>query len=521
MVNQTLKRVLIIGSSDDLLYLIKFCIGQSLRDVEAARYAPAQGRPGEDYPWRDYHLVILELDLGLGSENGFDWLEEFAGYPYCPPTLVVTSYGTAEHRGRALRLGAVDYLDKHELSPSRFSKIVTQLLESGNHQAAAPSVDQAAMLEKTQSLHGSEARAKIDALRMESSEDGEPTIPDRTIPDRTIPDQTIPDQTIPDHTNPERTAGQIAEQKTEELINPAAGVRSSRTVPEHTESMLDPAVTVRSNVSAAPSILRGGQVGVPGYRIIRKIAEGGQASIYLAEHEEDGEQIVLKVLYILGEADQDTLRRFMREYKLISRLQHPNVVRIFERAFSSNFAYIAMEYFPDGDLKKRIKKGLSTDKVRGYMRQIVKGIGAAHELGIVHRDIKPGNILFREDDSLAVTDFGLSKALDDSAGSLTRSGSLLGTFYYISPEQIKEAPADFRSDLYSVGMVFYQMLTGTHPFRRKNASEILRAHIDAPVPSLPEALSEYQPIIDGLLAKDPDERFQTTQELLVGLNWGQ
>lgn len=242
------------------------------------------------------------------------------------------------------------------------------------------------------------------------------------------------------------------------------------------------------------------------------------SSIYLAEREEDQVQVVLKVLNIANVENQDTLRRFIREYRLIGQLDHPNIARIYERAFAKSYAYIAIEYCPNGDLAMRLKKPLPTETAVSYMRQIAEGIGAAHKVGIIHRDMKPGNILFRADDSLAITDFGIAKMLGDSS-ELTAVGQIVGTMFYISPEQIRGKGVNKYSDLYSLGVMFYKMLTGKFPFYGESVEQILQSHLTAPAPKLPEELASFQAIIDGLLAKDPDERFQNAEEFIVGLEW--
>jgi serine/threonine-protein kinase PpkA len=245
------------------------------------------------------------------------------------------------------------------------------------------------------------------------------------------------------------------------------------------------------------------------------------ASIYLAERDEDQLKVVLKVLSLNNNDDSSLLRRFMREYKLIAQVEHPNIVQIYERAFASSFAYIAMEYFSHGDLAERLKKGLDSRTAISYLHQITEGLGAAHAKGIVHRDMKPANILFRSEDNLAVTDFGIAKAAetDQLQKQLTVDGALMGTLYYISPEQILGREADQRSDLYSLGVIMYKMLTGNHPYVGSTPTEVFEGHLNVPVPLLPEKFSSLQPLLDGLLAKDVDERFQSTEDLLMGLNW--
>ncbi|MCS3902488.1 DNA-binding NarL/FixJ family response regulator [Methylohalomonas lacus] len=258
---------------------------------------------------------------------------------------------------------------------------------------------------------------------------------------------------------------------------------------------------------------------IPGYRLIKEIGHGGMSTVVLGERLEDNIHVVLKIMFTRGMEDPTALKRFMLEYNLLSDIDHPHVVRIYERAFAADFAYIAMEYFPAGDLTKRIKEGIRPAEALEYLRQMASGLGAVHERGIVHRDIKPGNILFKDDGSLTITDFGVAKRGEEDMEDITVNNMIVGTPYYISPEQGSGMKVDNRSDLYSLGVIFFQMLTGKRPYSGHSVSELLRAHVVEPIPQLPEYLGKYQPLVDGLLAKDPDERFQTSRELLIGIDW--
>ncbi len=263
----------------------------------------------------------------------------------------------------------------------------------------------------------------------------------------------------------------------------------------------------------------GSRLRVPGYRIISRVGEGGSATVFLAERMEDQLTVVLKVVFTAAcKRDPNLLRRFMQEYELIEEIQHKNVVRIHERAFAKEYAYIAMEHFPGGDLKQRIARGVSAESSLYYLRQICEGLMAAHLQDVVHRDLKPGNILFRGDDTLAITDFGIAKTLDEER-SFTRDDVILGTPYYLSPEQVRDGQIDQRSDLYSLGVVLYEMLTGQKPFQGDNVAMLIDAHLHAPIPKLEQDLAAFQPFIEGLLAKDPDERFQSAEEVLAAIDW--
>ena len=308
----------------------------------------------------------------------------------------------------------------------------------------------------------------------------------------------------------------LARRTAHESLDGDAGSRTGISR-EELRSMLSPD-TLKSARNVVGLQVDGTAIQVPGYRLVRRVARGGMATVFLAERLEDRLPVILKVLFTEGDNANVHLKRFMREYKLIGYLQHRHVARIYERAFATQFAYIAMEYFPSGDLAERIPLGVSLSNAIAYVRQIADGLRTVHGHGIVHLDLKPGNILFRDDDSLALTDFGIAREfrLDDS---FAEDDAILGTPYYMSPEQVTGTAVDERSDLYSVGVILFEMLTGRKPYEGDNIAMLVHAHMHEQVPRLPQQFAKVQPLLDGLLAKDPDERFQRVDELVAALEW--
>jgi FixJ family two-component response regulator/tRNA A-37 threonylcarbamoyl transferase component Bud32 len=256
---------------------------------------------------------------------------------------------------------------------------------------------------------------------------------------------------------------------------------------------------------------------IPGYRTLRKIGEGGMAQVYLAERERDGLQMVLKVLDPGLRRNATFLKRFEREFRLIASLENEYVARIYDHGFTGERPYIAMEYLSGGTLAARMREGLTSLVSLRVVSQIAKALDAIHAHDIVHRDLKPQNIIFRDTGRPVIVDFGLAKDLD-SDSHLTRAGEVMATPRYMSPEQCMGLEADARSDLYSLGAIFYEMLTGQRLFGDEGPAGLVYQHVHGPIPQLPERLAGYQTIIDRLLAKRPEQRFQSARELFATIS---
>ena len=253
-------------------------------------------------------------------------------------------------------------------------------------------------------------------------------------------------------------------------------------------------------------------------QLVAKLYSGDLSSVYLAESEDGSERIALKVLRHVPDAGGGRLfDRFLQEYEVIARVRHANVVRIFDLGIADDHAYLAMEYLAAGNLAERLRAPLEPWTAVDYARQIAGALEAIHHAGILHRDLKPANIMFRDDGSLALIDFGLAKQMRLHA-ALTGTGQIFGTPYYMSPEQGHAEPTDERSDLYGLGCIFYEMLTGERPFTASSPMGVIYRHAHAPRPRLHRKLTHFQPVLDRLLAVDRHERYQSAGELVAALN---
>lgn len=251
---------------------------------------------------------------------------------------------------------------------------------------------------------------------------------------------------------------------------------------------------------------------LPGYQIEREIGRGGMARVYLAVQKKFGRLVALKVMSADYSKDPNFRKRFVRESRINAQLSHPNIVQVYDVGLHENYLYLVMEYLRGGDLNDKLKRGLHIQDLIRVVRDISRALDFAHEKGYVHRDIKPENILFREDGSAVLTDFGIAKVVDSGA-NLTRHGTVVGTPQYMSPEQAAGRKLDGRSDIYSLGVVFYRMLTGDVPFKADSAVAIGIKHLQEPVPKLPAHLNVFQSVVDQFLDKDVDTRFQSGEEI--------
>ncbi|MBC8027791.1 MAG: protein kinase, partial [Steroidobacteraceae bacterium] len=243
------------------------------------------------------------------------------------------------------------------------------------------------------------------------------------------------------------------------------------------------------------------------YRRIDLIAKGSVSELFLAESAKDGNVVVLKVTPAIRKetgVDQ-SMERFLQEFEILRGIQHPNIVRIYDLGVTDDHLFLAMEHFARGDLRKRMSEGLTARQSLTYARDLAYALEAIHEVGIFHRDLKPGNVMLRDDGSIALIDFGLAKHVALKM-EVTDKGLIFGTPHYMSPEQGHGKEIDARSDLYALGVMLYEMLTGKKPFDADNHMAILVHHAKAPIPKLPERIASLQPLIDTLMAKDPADR---------------
>jgi serine/threonine protein kinase len=253
---------------------------------------------------------------------------------------------------------------------------------------------------------------------------------------------------------------------------------------------------------------------IPGYGIKKRLGKGGMAEVYLAFQENLDREVAIKILDPIFLKDEKLLKRFIYEAKTAAKLIHSNIVTIHDVGRSGDNHYIVMEYLKES-LRDRLKRRgkLSAGKALVIIKIIANALFYAHDKNIIHRDIKPDNIMFRSDETPVLVDFGIARALDLST-HLTRTGVRVGTPYYMSPEQCKGEELDGRSDIYSLGVVLFELLTGDVPYKSETPTGVIHQHTQAPLPKLPGKLKKYQPLIDIMMAKEKEKRIKNGLELI-------
>lgn len=256
---------------------------------------------------------------------------------------------------------------------------------------------------------------------------------------------------------------------------------------------------------------------IDGYTIQGKLGSGGMSTVFLAEQTKFKRKVALKVMSGHLSANPDFRARFIREAQIVASLTHPGIVPVHDLGTTENSSYMAMEYLPGPDFKARLKSGMLIADGLRVLRMVSDALGYAHSKQVIHRDIKPANILFREDGSPVLVDFGIARNMETST-QLTVAGTVMGTPHYMSPEQCSGEPTDFRSDLYSLGIMLFELIAGRLPYDADNSAAMSFKHVQAPIPTLSEEQARYQTTIEKALAKRPDQRFQSAADFSAAIS---
>ncbi len=419
---------------------------------------------------RDCDLLILGCSFGVSPEDpqspGLTLLRRLRDQPAAPAVIAVAEDGNELTAVRALQLGAIDYLPKRLLSPERLNTSVRIALRRVERRVARRLASLANLAQ------------------------------DRAV----TPVQTELPAAAGDATATAAAPAAAGASEDAGAVDVAAG-----------EFGALPAPGVMALLTGAPA-----EDFIPGYTLRLKIGESEKSVVYLAASAARGHNVALKVSKTLR--DEAAGRQFLeREYTAVLAIKSPLVVEIYDYGVHAGYEYLAMEYLPRGDLKARIQRGVTEREALQHLQQIAAALEVVHQAGLVHRDLKPPNVMLRENDAVALIDFGLARALDGGTTSLQtgQTGVLLGSPYYMSPEQALGEQLDARSDFYSLGVILYEMLTGQKPYTGGTALDVLQQHVSSPTPRLPQAMARYEPLLSKLLAKARGERFASAAEIMA------
>jgi DNA-binding response OmpR family regulator/tRNA A-37 threonylcarbamoyl transferase component Bud32 len=482
---------------------------------------------------RDYDIVMLALEFDEGIEDpttdGFEWIRKLRSQPGFPEMIILADGGSELAAIRTLRLGAADYLPKRLLTPPRLQRSIKLTLRAIEKEAQRRAERQALGGGKpetdkhAESLTGSVRVTSATASHIATHTGAslakaasQVVAPPKVISSTAMAASPPAAAPVRPHVATHTGASLAEAAKAALAAHPVAPMQTAAEPAKDLAALSLPTAPVREVKPVAPENHQ-----IPGYTILQKIGESEAAAVYLAIAEDLGHNVALKISkrkHSAGDA-ADTGQRsimFQREFEAIAALDHPSIIDLFDYGIHDGVEYLAMEYFPCGDLKARLQNPLTADEAIAFLKEIALSLKVVHEAGIIHRDLKPPNVMLRDDGSVVLIDFGLARSLLSGEGS-TRTGVLRGSPYYMSPEQAQGESLDARTDLYSLGVILYEMLAGKKPYLGASAIDVLQQHVMAPVPELPVHQLSYQPLLERLMSKSREQRIASCDELLAAL----
>ena len=510
---------------------------------------------------RDYDVVLLAMAFDEGIEepttDSFDWIRKLRSQPGFPEMIILAERGSELAAVRTLRLGAADYLPKRLLTAPRLHrsmKLTLRAIEKealrraeraaqaaalkgdakaghkpveGAGKSSAPKVESAAPLASHISTHTGASLAQAAQVLAANRPAAPMPAPASAV--APAPVQAAPPTHIATHTGASLAKAASLALASHPMRAPAtaeAPVAATAPAPLPAPAPVPPLSSSQSLSGSQPAPKEVKPVApeshqIPGYTILQRIGESEAAAVYLAISEDIGHNVALKISKRKHTGDpNDTGARaimFQREFEAIAALDHPSIIDLFDYGIHEGVEYLAMEYFPCGDLKARLQNPLTADEAIAFLKEIARSLKVVHDAGIIHRDLKPPNVMLRDDGSVVLIDFGLARSLLGGDSS-TRTGVLRGSPYYMSPEQAQGETLDARTDLYSLGVILYEMLAGKKPYLGASAIDVLQQHVMAPVPELPVHHLAYQPLLERLMSKSREQRIASCDQLLQALD---
>lgn len=571
------KRILIIGSVVKYRRRLAVALMRLLNRPEFSAIDPSrQNLPQHGYAWSQVDLIIVDMSEHKAAIR--NWYFDLVMQAALPVMIFMDRSATVDDAADMVRAGGSDYIDIARLSLKRLTRAL--LIAANMHEVKSGFATKSASaflplesgvtaslisaIKSTNKPTGDDSSDRQGG-QMLSGMDNMPDEPTEVLP-RLNPSTLDPVVfNVTDDGSHSRTSGRTGFMRTghsgsiggeDGRLPETAGSGKHHDHVEYTDevtadyqenhdSLEAPFVTTglmsildRANLQQAalpedrdakarsftlgqhwpftPQQIERGEAIIDNYRILEFVAIGGMASVFKVQHK-DTDQISAMKLFDRDTSDRLGRKRFIRGYQLIEKVSHPHVVAIQDLVASEEGTYAVMEYFPAGDLKTRISKGINRKDLVHYTTVIAGALDTAHQQNILHRDLKPSNVMFRANGDLVLLDFGIAKLMTESRTSLAFSDHVVGTPYYISPEQAVGSPLDGRSDLYALGIMLYEMIEGEHPYKGDSPMDIMRQHVGGPVPRLTSPDDPLDTVIGKLLSKDRDDRYATGREVIQAL----
>lgn len=452
------NKVLVIDTNEQHQKVIAGSLGRLVKGIDVKFHNLKQSPLPEDVQ-KLADNDLLFVDVGEDKSLVKEWYSALSKQDGLPPVIFLDSRATSDDAVDIMRLGAADYLNKRGLSDSRL----------------------------LQSLQAVSSQLQVTGA-------------------------------VEEH-DPSDTTGVIMADKVRAATENAAASENNLPVSDSDDSSTSwfKLPSISDDFPITPEDISAGEATMGNYRILEFLGMGGNTQVFKAESIDTKEIVAIKILSPTKGKDESSRDRFVREYEMIKNLNHPHVITSYQQDTEGDWPYIVMEYCPRGDLKTRMKQKISRETAIKYTAQIAAGLDSAHRQGLIHRDVKPSNILIRQDNSLVLVDFGIVKSKTVDQQALTDEGKMVGTPYYISPEQARGGKLDGRSDLYSLGIILYEMLEGKKPFTGDTPIDVIFSHVQDPIPKLTQEWDILNDVIGRLLDKDRDERYATGMELIEEL----
>jgi len=535
-----LNRILIVGSVMNYRRKLAMALIKLLSKPTFSALDPGEhGLLNDAYNWSAVDLLIV--DMSEYKSQIRTWFFEISTVANLPPVIFLDNRATVDDAGDMVRAGAADYIDVTHLNTRRLSRAL--LFAASSKDIAAEQTANS----QTQPTEDLAATQVLPTIKGEpaSFTDNFPIIKPMTDePTEVLPVLTpamlaaMQEEKAPEEEDVSfLTTGlmdildrqkleKVATGETETVVGSSFLTTGLMSILER-EQVLENDLP-KEDVVQTTSLPMGkswpftqrqldqGEASIGEYQVLKFIAVGGTASVFKAKRQLDGGVVAIK-LFDNDMGDENGQERFLRGYRLIESVKHPNIVSIKELVVSGAHAFVVMEYFSGGDLKLHLGNGISRRDAVRYTAEIAAALDAAHQQKILHRDLKPSNVLLREDGSLALLDFGIAKLMAESTSHLTQAGHIVGTSHYISPEQTVGGGLDARSDLYALGVMLYEMPEGKRPYTGGSPIEIMQQHVRAPVPDLSSTSDPLNLIVHRLMAKEPDDRYDSGAQVISAL----